>query len=224
MKRVLLYGAILALLTGCYQEDYNSPGGSNGRPNPGSGSGYPSYVHPNEGIGGIGVEAPCQIYFEADGVPFSHVYDWNAGRNGYPESEVIGSSFYKESYYFTELNYPYADINRFIFRKGTLVFGTGTPTIEEFDQFFYPGAYPYAINADYGVEFTWFDGTGTLWSTSLGGGDQTGSSFEIVDMMADIYTTMQYVKIEADFNCRFYNAVGDTLTIENGKLITYHKF
>ncbi len=102
-------------------------------------------------------------------------------------------------------------------QKGTIVFQGFEPSSAVFKSFFTPHTYPYDFDATHGISIEWNDGTGMIWSTDKGTGDQTGSNFEITDRKDFLDLTGEYyVKIKAQFNCIVYDDFGQSKTFTDG--------
>jgi len=75
-----------------------------------------------------------------------------------------------------------------------------------------------------GIHLIWFDSTGTVWQTTSGSADQTGSYFTITKSQSNVYTSepgftdyVYAVDIWAKFECKLYNDQGHMLRLANGK-------
>lgn len=92
-----------------------------------------------------------------------------------------------------------------------------------FKNFFNPGSYPFApvsssITID-GVFVAWYDENGTEWSTENTPATQTGSAFQITNV-ADLSVVFgYYIEVTAIFNCKLYDASGNTKTLTGGKFV-----
>lgn len=101
-------------------------------------------------------------------------------------------------------------------------------TNARFKAFFKPGTYPYTTGPDSdpfkngdGIYIFWVDKQGSLWSTTDGSGDQTGSSFKIisVDDSPDAIGRY-YIKVKMQFNCKLYKeGTGEMKQLTNGEMV-----
>ena len=105
--------------------------------------------------------------------------------------------------------------------KGILTVPTGSsfPPNATFKNFFVAGNYNFSPSYDStGIIIEYNDGTDT-WSTKLGSGNQTGSSFKIVESrneLASPYTMKVYVT----FNCKLYSfSTGAVKTVTDGVFV-----
>lgn len=103
--------------------------------------------------------------------------------------------------------------------KGTLSYSGSNPTDANFKAFFPVASIPYSSNAVNGVSITIYD-NGTYWSTSQGTANQTGSTFNIVQVKdnPDLSGTY-YLKFKATFSCKVYDGSGNSKTITNGVFV-----
>ncbi|MGP8217057.1 MAG: hypothetical protein ACLQQ4_15925 [Bacteroidia bacterium] len=125
--------------------------------------------------------------------------------NNYEESmSMIGNA---------TTNQPYLTIN-----KGTITFplSSSMPDTVTFFKFFTPGSYPYSVNYTNGIEVDWIDPSGNSYSTSLGAGTQTGSTFTITaEKAVDLLGTYNVVVV-INFSCTLYNSSGSGIKLTNG--------
>ena len=107
--------------------------------------------------------------------------------------------------------------------KGTVTFplSSNMPDTTTFKTFFAVGTYPYSINYTNGIEVAWTDPNGNMYSTSLGAGTQTGSSFKIVSEQTTTILGYYNVKILANFSCTLYNSIGSSVQLTNGVFVGY---
>ena len=69
-----------------------------------------------------------------------------------------------------------------------------------------------------------YDASGTAWSTSLGAGTQTASTFSVVSVQQQYLSGPygdQYMKFMAKFSCTLYNASGTSKSLTNGVFVGY---
>ena len=110
-------------------------------------------------------------------------------------------------------NQPYLTIN-----KGTITFPllSSMPDTVTYYAFFAPKSYPYSINYTNGIEVDWIDANGNIYNTSMGTGDQTGSTFAITAEKAVDLLGNYYVKVVINFSCTLYNSSGTAIKLTNG--------
>lgn len=58
---------------------------------------------------------------------------------------------------------------------------------------------------------------GKYWSTDLGTGNQTGSSFTITEFIDNNIDFVSEKIVSASFNCKLYDGLGNSKTVTNGK-------
>jgi hypothetical protein len=88
-----------------------------------------------------------------------------------------------------------------------------------------PGSYPIrkSFKDGNGVMISWMDADGEIWSTEFGTGDQTGSTFNIINItdLPNDYGTF-YIMTKMQFNCKLYNSkTGAMKQISNGEIISF---
>jgi hypothetical protein len=83
-------------------------------------------------------------------------------------------------------------------------------------NFFKKQSYSYSIDAENGISITYYDDAGDPWSTSLGSGDQSGSTFTIEDTKYQELLGDKYIRVKAKFSCKVYSTAGDVKNITNG--------
>lgn len=93
-------------------------------------------------------------------------------------------------------------------------------TYEEILELYMPGDYSYYDGLGELQETTaalvWHDANGTEWTTYYGSGDQSGSSFRVVeteDSEDDAYLGMAQI----EFTCTLYDQEGNSMSIADGK-------
>jgi hypothetical protein len=111
-------------------------------------------------------------------------------------------------------NQPYLTIN-----KGTMTFNGSMPDTASFDAFFPVGSYTYSMNYAKGIEIDWIDPSGNQYSTSMGSGNQSNSSFKVTAKQVSMVFGYYQVKIMATFNCTLYNISGTSITLTNGTYV-----
>lgn len=102
--------------------------------------------------------------------------------------------------------------------KGTITTAGGSPDDATFKTLFPVASAPYSVNAANGVEISIWDNNDVQWSTSFGTGNQSGSTFNIVQTK-DEQQGYLYVKTYITFSCKVYDASGAMKTITNGKYV-----
>lgn len=86
-------------------------------------------------------------------------------------------------------------------------------------NFFNAGTYNFSVDAQSGVEISWTDATGKYWSTSIGSGDETGSTFKILSVVDDPDALGKYyVKVKSQFNCTLYDDSGNSMPLTGGEM------
>jgi len=85
--------------------------------------------------------------------------------------------------------------------------------------FFAPGTYPYAIDANGGIEVTWQDEAGNYWSIGKGIADQSGSTFKITAIKDGPSLINLYIEVTCEFNCKLYDDSGHVKIVTNGKFV-----
>ena len=106
----------------------------------------------------------------------------------------------------------------FALNKGILHSYIAT-TNATFKAFFTPNTYLFAPDNTEGVTIFWGDPTGTDWSTDNAPGTQTGSAFNIVSVADEPGQPDYTVRVTATFNCKLYDAAGNSKTLTNGKYV-----
>jgi len=67
----------------------------------------------------------------------------------------------------------------------------------------------------YGAKIFYYDNNSVEWSTDLGSANQTGSTFNITEHIANTDGYSQHIS-KATFNCKLYNSTGASMTLTNG--------
>jgi len=102
------------------------------------------------------------------------------------------------------------------FFRGTiynLQFGE-KPTLSQFDSLFFIGNYNYTDDAADGIQISYESPNGEKWRTDLGGGDQSDSSFELLDKVSETVSETPVIIARIKFDCKLYNETGDQMTCE----------
>ena len=79
-------------------------------------------------------------------------------------------------------------------------------TTSDFKDFFGVGPHQLAIAGLHGVWIDWRDENGDIWTTK-NGNDQTGSTFNIVNV--EEYDGPSELKVTIQFNCKLYDGLGN---------------
>ncbi|KAA9325629.1 hypothetical protein [Adhaeribacter soli] len=87
-----------------------------------------------------------------------------------------------------------------------------------------PGVYPFGKTvkgtgtpAKDGIVIVHTDANGKYWTSDFGTGDQTGSTFEVVEHIANNDGFSQRIT-KARFNCKLYDGQGNSKTLTNGEI------
>ncbi|HET6226922.1 MAG TPA: hypothetical protein VFF27_11625 [Bacteroidia bacterium] len=91
------------------------------------------------------------------------------------------------------------------------------PTPAQRDSMFLVQSYPYYNTPDSTEGAVVFiqDSRGVEWSTDLGSGDQTGSTFQIVEQIKDIVPQTRAIT-KAVFSCKLYDGKGHSKMLMSG--------
>ena len=94
----------------------------------------------------------------------------------------------------------------------------------QIETMFKPGVYPFGKTvqgsgtpAKDGIVIVHTDAGGKYWTSDLGTGDQTGSTFEVVEHIANNDGFSQRIT-KARFNCKLYDGLGNTKSLTNGEI------
>ncbi len=113
----------------------------------------------------------------------------------------------------------------FSIRLGTLNYiGTATPpTQAEGMAYFAVGARNYDAPSGTisGAAISWWDGNNEEWSTNCGTGSQSGSAFNITEVLWHDYGSgLTYIKAKGTFNCKLYKCTGSGMkTVTAGTFV-----
>lgn len=105
------------------------------------------------------------------------------------------------------------------FVLGTIELNDGLSTKQVYYDLFSVGTHPYAENGDNGVIIYYSDDQGTLYSSDWGSANQSGSSFEITEVIDDVWLGDPALRVLAEFNCKVYDSQGNAKTIIEGTLL-----
>ncbi len=205
MKNIIIIAAVLSIATfGCKKKDTSTPAAD---PTPTTTGTTPVVID---------INSVPQATFVLDGVSKSYVSNNNTIFGG----SGSGSSGNDDYVYSSDID----DGNSITYlgiSKGQLHIGGvgGPPTDAVFKAFFPVGNKSYSINAVNGIEISMFDAAGVEWSTSLGTGAQTGSTFSIDQTKDNGSQFGYYQKIKATFSCKLYDASGNVKVLTNGLYI-----
>ncbi len=132
-------------------------------------------------------------------------------------------TYYHRKYFKSslKLKYPYPDSIRLIkITKGRLtdIWNEGT-----FVQFFTPGKRNYSVGGRNGIEISIYDTLDIIqkYSTSYGGANQQGSTFEITEVqkLENGLNGRVTIKLTARFDCMMYDIQGQAEPLTNGIFI-----
>jgi hypothetical protein len=102
---------------------------------------------------------------------------------------------------------------------GTLILPDGGyPNTAEFNGFFTTGSKAYSPDGLAGVQVTWWDETGTAWSTANG---VPGGSFTLEEVKAETLLGDEYMKFKAVFSCTLYDGSGNSIELSEGLYLGY---
>lgn len=88
-----------------------------------------------------------------------------------------------------------------------------------FKSFFPLTSIPYGSNPSDGVEITWLDEAGNLWSTSKAPGTQTGSNFIITAVSDEPGLPHYSVRVSASYTCTLYDDAGNSVALTSGSFV-----
>lgn len=159
----------------------------------------------------IDINSAPQVSYSLDGTAVAYVTD---GTNYFGGSGSSGNTNWTYDSGIDNGNSK----TYFNITKGTITTAGGSPDDATFKTLFPVASAPYSVNAANGVEISIWDSNDVMWSTSLGSGNQSGSSFNIVQTK-DEQQGYLYVKTYITFSCKVYNAAGTAKTITNGKYV-----
>ncbi len=157
----------------------------------------------------VDVNSTPQTSFTLDGVSHSYVVD---NTHFFSGSSTSGNGSNNKSF---DADIDDGDSIVYInITKGTL---HTYSTDSVFKAYFPVGSFPYSVNALNGIEISVWDNH-VRWSTSMGSGNQTGSTFNIVQTKDDQQGYL-YIDTYITFSCKVYNSAGAMKTITNGKFV-----
>jgi hypothetical protein len=105
---------------------------------------------------------------------------------------------------------------------GTVEYEGVVVTPDLFDDLFEAGNRPFVqvVNGGNGVELSFRDGNGQLWSTRCGSGAQGSSVFELIDVDSGQDLLGVKARVVATFVCNFHNcSTGEVRQATNGGLV-----
>jgi len=202
-KNILLFILCVAIAAGCKKKSSSTPAASS---------------NPTGGTAALSLSTPGSLTATIGGASVSYAENstyegiFSSNKNLNPPSPSTAVYSYGLSNISTS-----ADV--FGVSKGTLTY-TGSSIADQttFNAFFPISACSYSPNAANGIEFQYWIGA-TLWSTSLGTADQTGSAFTVTDRVTGTVLGYSQVKIKATFNCKIYDGSGNSKTVTGGTMI-----
>ena len=190
----------------------------------------PTTTTPTPTSTAVTVNSTPQYSFKADGTTYSKVEDGSsvtvnlsADRNSGVNPGDSGSATYASSFDDAGGSVTYFSVSKSRLKFPALCSGCTAlyPANSDFKAFFNTRSYSYGNGLTvYGIELTWRDNSGVQWSTSMGSGNQSGSSFSITDMKDMSQLGNYYVVIKASFNCTLYNSVGQSKILTEGIVVT----
>ena len=214
-KTLLLSTTFIILIFSSCSKDDSSPTPTPTPTTPTTGGG--------SGDGSLTINSTPQFKATIDGANVSYI----AGANDI--EEILGAdksinlpnpttAIYTTSLYSNTTSIDYSGL-----KIGTLSYsGSSTASESEFDNFISVGSHSYSVNAANGVHISWYDvGTSSYWTTSLGTGNQTGSTFNITQVAPTNLLGNHYVKFIATFSCTLYNGSGSSKSVTNGTYVGY---
>lgn len=163
------------------------------------------------GGGGGGGQQPAlttastpQFWGKIDGVVTSYV-EGAIYQSGYQRDSTVGIDSVTDTY---QAGLVKADLSNIFAFRGKMVYPKLTiPSESVFLSLFAPGSYAYSE----GFTEIYFS-LGLFNDFSTAGGDQTGSSFEIVQMTPTGSSANPKCKVVIKFNCKVYNTFTPSLT------------
>lgn len=154
-----------------------------------------------------------------DGVSFSYIDGKNSVVQGTSYGSTGDGHGQTLSQYYGYLQDTVTKQYLFKIGKGTLV-TTGSAGDEDVNPFFATGSYPYSSytgkDSLNGICIKYYDAQHNEWASNNAPAKQDGSNFTIISKETQQFG--YYLKISATFNCKVYNATGQSKTITNGKL------
>jgi hypothetical protein len=100
--------------------------------------------------------------------------------------------------------------------KGTYKFTVFPTDSAALVNFFKKQSYSYSPDAENGISITYYDDAGDPWSTSLGTGNQSGSTFTIEETKYQELLGDKYIRVKAKFSCKVYSSSGAVKNITDG--------
>lgn len=192
----------LVIITGCKKDDGGSSNTQNS--NGSGGNGYP-------GTATLNVNTPRGVILTVDGTTYNYTEGspFGAQTNNYGTQVAPPAQSTARLYY---------GIGSFAVNFGTYNYVGNDLSITQLFNFFSVGAmeYGYPITDMDRVQLLW-NQAGSLWTTSGGSSDQTGSNFTIEEAMPVSPAGINYVLLRVSFNCTFYNQdTGESKSVTNG--------
>lgn len=108
-------------------------------------------------------------------------------------------------------------------RKGTNYFIGTVSSDEKFKNFFSPGSYPYADDADDGIFIRIIDdrsGSNILYKTD---GITQNGFFEIIESKEEEAFGNYYMKVHMKFECTVQDDAGNTMSITDGEFVARYE-
>lgn len=163
----------------------------------------------------LGPDTPCEFSATIDGKDYfwSEEEGFKAGTNSNKAPGLDTIFYVPKSTLSSTVGSRYVG-----FSKGIIYTLTETLDKDSIRDFFAKGSYSYSIYAEDGIDigFTDFsEGDNNYWTTSLG--HQGENTFQITEMTGTETSDGYIITIKSEFSCYFFNDVGDSLIVENGK-------
>lgn len=172
------------------------------------------------------VELSATFIGDIDGITIEYVENVNGM---YSEStvakEILTNQQPSSATYYSEmksneiLDYLQVGIGKVSFQSSI----TSSPSLSQFESFFVGNTMPnYATAADGGVEIVYRDAFGEVWKSDISNPDPQAFEFTYLEQASD--ASGDYMKFEAQFNCKLYNFdLTNFITLENGVYKAFFK-
>ncbi|MEO8148935.1 MAG: hypothetical protein ABI723_14915 [Bacteroidia bacterium] len=166
----------------------------------------------------VTINSTAQVSFKLDGTTKSYVQSATIEQSIGSSKSIATWPDTSSGSWSCGFDDPNSGDDIFDISKGYLRFLGANPDTTVFYNFFVPGNSSYVNNPDIqmGVELYYFIG-GVKWSTELGSGLQTGSSFKITDRKKVwLPTGDRGITVLINFNCILYDGNGNSKTVTDG--------
>lgn len=159
----------------------------------------------------------------------TNVFNFNAYTNGSGQGTSSGSGNYVTELYtlfLTMKDAIYSSTTSPRFEVGFIDASLVEPTSDgEYEAMISTGSYGYGkedgLSTVEGVYVKYYDHTtNKVWSTNLGTGDQTGSTFNVTNYVDNPNYNNDYILkvFTATFSCKLYDDSGNSITVTEGKV------